>query len=92
MVNALILPLNDYNMWGKKFNVGTGIKSTVKELIDLIQRIKGESININMIGDHNGDQFGTFANCSSLLKFGWKPKIKLENGIKEMYDWAVKNG
>lgn len=96
VINALVMPLNNKKMSENIYNVGTGVKTTVKELINIIQSIKGSTLKINCIESHQGDQFGTFANIQKLRTLGWKPCIQLNDdnggGIKDMFDWAVNNG
>jgi len=91
VVNALIAPLSNDSMWGNVYNVGTGIKTTVKELIEIIAQTKGEKLKTELLGSHDGDQFGTFADYSKLANTGWKPEVKLQDGILEMYRWALEN-
>ena len=74
------------------YNVGTGVPSTVENLIEVIldthERPKEEFQVVN-IGGHDGDQHGNYANCSKLKSTGWKPKVSLREGIKRFYE-AVK--
>lgn len=76
------------------FNVSTGRKTTVSELLENI--LLSFEINPN---DYPvieqpptiRDQFGLFGNSDKLKTHGWEPKIDLESGLKLMKDWAKSN-
>jgi UDP-glucose 4-epimerase len=87
VINALVLGLEQKTS-KEIFNVGSGKKTTVKELIDLLLEIDGRNIDVMDIGGHEGDQFGTYANIDKLKKLGWKPNVTLKEGLQNMYNWA----
>jgi len=92
VVDALIMGM-DENLNSQVFNVGSGKATTVRELIDLIIDINdkpNDSFEIINIGSHEGDQFGSISDSSKLLSLGWNPKVKIEDGMKNMYDYAKK--
>ena len=64
------------------FNVGTGSKTTVVELITKLQRAFDTQKEINVVGGTQGDQSGIVANNKKLLKEFPIDLIKLEEGIK----------
>jgi UDP-glucose 4-epimerase len=73
------------------FNVGSGVKTTVAELIDLILEAGGQDKQqyiIENIGKHEGDQFGTYADWKKLENYGWKPNMELKKGLEVMYKYA----
>ena len=73
------------------YNVGTGVPTTVKDLIDIILEVHDlpkESFEVVNIGSHDGDQHGNFSDSTKLMNLGWVPKISLEIGIKKFYDYA----
>jgi UDP-glucose 4-epimerase len=74
------------------FNVCSGRKTTVGELVDFIQKGFGENISVKYEGSTTGDQFGIFGS-NELLKSitGWKPEVSLEEGLKRMISWAQKS-
>ena len=72
-------------------NIGTGKKTTVNEIIQLIKSIA----NVEDIEVKEGtpcDQFGIYSDNTKLktiLKV--TPKVDLKNGLKDFYDWAKYN-
>ena len=94
VVDALIsMLLNDTS---DTFNVSTGIKTTIKELIYSLIRANNKSIEeyqINDIGSHPGDQFGCIGNSNKLKKMGWIPKTSLDDGMRKFINYIKgKNG
>jgi UDP-glucose 4-epimerase len=81
VVNANVLaaisnPTSD--VFGQVFNVGTGTNHSVNEIAALI------SDNTINIPPRLGESRVTLANNEKLRKtFGWEPKVKLEDWIKE---------
>ena len=73
------------------FNVSSGVKTTVNELLDSILRNLPYKVDIEVDGDTRGDQFGIY--CSNNLineTFSWKTKHSLESGIKLTIDSLFK--
>lgn len=75
----------------KVFNVGTGIRTTIKELLNKIcDNIPGVSFFVE--GSTPGDQNGIYAD-NRLLKdvLGMESFTSLDKGFKIFTDWAVKH-
>ena len=71
------------------FNIGTGIRTTVKELLSNLEQNLDFKIEIQFSRSTPGDQFGIFADISNAKKeLKWSPSIKFEEGIKAMVNWA----
>ena len=72
-------------------NIGTGVDISIKEL----------ALTIKKIVDYKGELYfndtkpdGTMIKLtdpSKLHSLGWKHKIELEDGIRIMYNWYLKN-
>ncbi|CAN2230929.1 NAD-dependent epimerase/dehydratase family protein [Candidatus Planktophila dulcis] len=72
-------------------NVSTGVKTTVKSLIESIISAFREDPRIYPIielAPTPRDQFGVFGVSNRLKELGWAPKITLEKGLAEMAKWA----
>jgi UDP-glucose 4-epimerase len=92
VVDALLLGL-DNKTDGATINVGTGIKTTVKNLIESIISCSEYAINdvvVENIGGHEGDQHGSVSDCHFLRKLGWESKISLNTGLDKMFISANK--
>ena len=68
------------------FNIGTGVSYSVADLIDIIQNIKGTSLDV--ISDcerRTGEIMDTQADISKALNIlGWKPKNSLLVGLQKL--------
>jgi UDP-glucose 4-epimerase len=71
------------------FNVCSGRKTTVGELVDLIRKGFGKDIPAIYEGSTTGDQFGIFGSHAQLSNAtGWQPEVSLEDGLLRMITWA----
>jgi nucleoside-diphosphate-sugar epimerase len=77
------------------YNVSTGVKTYVWELIESISKAFGfnkKEYPIKFLKGTIKDQFGIYGNSSKLEKeLKWKPKIDIEKGIHMMAEHAKKN-
>lgn len=90
-VEACILAAN-----GKErelFNVyttATNRKTTCEQLVEMIRRNLPFDITVKYEGSTKGDQFGIYCSYEKIYNaLGWEPKVKLEDGLKIMIDWAM---
>jgi UDP-glucose 4-epimerase len=78
---------------GKVYNVATGVKTVVDDLLKKIFYSFGYSDDYPVISGEptTNDQFGFYGDSTLLQKdLNWKPRVDLDNGIKKMVDW-IKN-
>lgn len=79
---------NIYN--NQILNVGTGEKTTVQTILDLIQQYTNLNKKIKIIEGTPGDQFGIFADTKKLKDFYPHPLTKFNDGLQHMINW-IKN-
>lgn len=72
-------------------NVGFGSDITIKELIDVIVKVVGFEGDIAFDSTKPDGAPRKFMNSQKLFDLGWKPKINLEEGIKNAYADFVAN-
>ncbi len=75
------------------FNGGTGTGTDIKTIIEMLYHALGESESersnfSNLIRE--GDPPGYIADMTKINATGWKPKIKIEQGINEYATWFKK--
>ena len=91
VVEALSLPLMHCIKAGEIFNVGTGVKTSVGDLLKII--IKGYGYSnyeewILAASQTLGDVQGVVADNSKLVGTGsWRPKVDLNQGVGIMINW-----
>ena len=86
LADACIFLMNTYND-GDIINVGSGVDYSIKELADIIKdvvKFKGE---ITWDTDKPDGMMKKLLDVSKLENLGWKPKISLEDGLKNTYEY-----
>ena len=68
-------------------NVGTGLKTTVGEILSLIKKYTNSKKEIEVLDGTPGDQFGIYANNEKLKTIYEKPLIVFDLGLKKMIEW-----
>lgn len=75
-----------YSMTGI-FNVGSGEGTTLREGIELVEKITGKKLRFDVVSAKSTDSFWTVLDISKIKKAtGWRPAITLENGLREMWE------
>jgi GDP-L-fucose synthase len=72
-------------------NIGTGVDISIKELAELIQGIIGFKGVLNFNTDKPDGTMVKLTDPSKLHNLGWKHKVELENGIKSIYEWYLRD-
>jgi len=90
LADAAVFLMKNYNS-PEIINVGTGKDITIKDLCSLIKDIVGFNGDIKFDTSKPDGTPKKQLDISRLLDLGWKPKTSLRDGIKQTYDWYVKN-
>ena len=87
VTKANLLAANN-DLAGETFNIGGGSRISVNELIKGIEEIIGKRAKIKNIEKQKGDVRDTLADVSKTKKeLGWKPKVKIGEGLRKFVDW-----
>ena len=73
------------------YNLGSGMRTTISQLIDSLASIfnKSNKLSVKQTGDTPGDILGCYADISKISnQLDFKPKYDLKSGLKNMADWA----
>lgn len=78
---------------GEVFNIGGGgYQSSLVELIDHLENIYSKKIRVDFKEPRPGDQLVYVSDIKKAKeKLQWNPKIDVENGVKKLAAWAMKN-
>jgi GDP-L-fucose synthase len=68
-------------------NIGFGEDVTIKELADTIAQASGFKGKIVFDPSKPDGTMRKFLDTSRLMTLGWKPKVKLEEGIRQTVEW-----
>lgn len=90
VVNALILSLEKDQANYQMFNIGSGKGTTILEIAQTLSKLLGKKGLIRVNKDfRKNDIRHCFADISKAQKLlGWKPKVTLEEGLKELIEWS----
>jgi len=94
VIQSLNLIIKDKNNYNQIYNVGTGKKTTIKQLIILISKLyrKENKIKISVSNPTPGDILGCYADLKKIRKdLKYNPKFTLLRGLKLFISWAEKN-
>ena len=72
-------------------NIGTGVDISISDLARQIAEVVGYDGKIVWQTDKPDGTLRKLLNSDRLLSMGWKPKTTLRAGLKETYDWYLKN-
>lgn len=69
---------------GQAFNLSTGNRQTVLEVVDAVARVSGRTIGIEILNRATGEIHDQYLDSSKAeLLLGWKPKYGLDQGLGE---------
>lgn len=84
VADVTIESINHSGFYNDTFNIGSGIKTTVRELVESIRQILNSSKEIVVSEGTLGDQFGIYANNQKLTKIYKQKFIPFKKGLEKM--------
>ena len=73
------------------FNVGTGVGSSVLEVITSFEKIANKSLNYKIVGKREGDVIAAYADTHKANDdLGWKAQSTLDEAMKSAWVWEQK--
>ena len=92
VADASIFAMNNANiLQNTHYNIGTGIDYSIKELAENISQIVGYDGNIKWDETKPDGVPRKLLDSSEFLCFDWKPLTKIEDGIKNTYEWYIQS-
>jgi len=89
VVDAFVNCLDCESSYGEIINIGTGVRTTVRELIDKMIMLYGKDIKVKYEGSTDGDVHGIYADITrARQKLNFAPKIDLGTGLSKMLNWV----
>jgi UDP-glucose 4-epimerase len=91
-VDALLLIAADPQAEGQVFNVGTGIATSILDVVRLLKQILQMDTEIEILGKSwPGDLRTITSNIDKLRSLGYKPKFSVEEGLKKLVSWFLES-
>lgn len=73
------------------YNVGSGEKYSVNNIIKKINKLFDNSLEVDYIESTPGDMFGIYSDSSlAERKLTWKVNVPFDEGIQRMFDWVCR--
>lgn len=90
VVRATILGIESEVANNNIFNVGSGSRTSVLKIAELLKTKYNSDIKIKVSGDYRlGDIRHNYADLDKIERvLGFKPQYKIENGINEFVEWV----
>lgn len=85
------LYLMDHYKGNEFFNVGYGQEVTISELAEMMKKVTGFQGEIVMDASKPDGTPRKLTDISKLKAMGWEPKISLEEGLEQTYEWYKAN-
>ncbi len=82
---------NEEEIKNTHINIGTGKDISIKELAETIKDIVGYKGELYFNTTKPDGTMIKLTDPSKLHELGWKHKVKLEDGIRSMYEWYLEN-
>jgi nucleoside-diphosphate-sugar epimerase len=74
------------------YNVGGGSETTVREAIELAERVSGRTLDVSRHEAQAGDVRRTRAEIERIrAELGWEARTPLEEGLRAQWEWASSN-
>ena len=75
---------------GAIYNVGGGEEATMREAIDVLERVSARRLEVRAEPAARGDARRTAADVSLIAReLGWAPTTQLADGLAAQWAWAV---
>jgi len=91
-VDALILSMHSKLSNKQTYNLSSGIKTTVGELLEKIKEIfkLSKDYPVNVIEGTPGDSFGFHSDSTKIYNdLNWSPVTSLEDGLRKYNSWIA---
>ncbi|MGQ0732675.1 MAG: NAD-dependent epimerase/dehydratase family protein [Acidobacteriota bacterium] len=73
---------------GGVYNIGGGSRVSLREVFDMIARVSGTAIAIDLQPPQKGDMRDTYADTArARADLGFAPAVTLEHGLQAMWQW-----
>jgi len=91
-VQANLLAAEKDSAVGRVFNIGTGITTSVLDLLKTLQRILGSDVEPEFQPRRSGEiQFSCADISAAEQHLGFRPRVSLEEGLRETLEFYRKN-
>jgi UDP-glucose 4-epimerase len=92
VTEAFMTVLEDKFRGFNAYNVSTGRKTVVEDIVEAIKSNLPFDVSVKYDGSTPGDVFGYTGNPNKLMvESGWMPKMMFKDGLRIMVNWVLEN-
>ena len=85
---AATIAAGDRGVPGRAYNIGGGSRVTVNQVLEIVGRVTGRTLDIRREPAQKGDMRDTYADTTlARADLGFAPTVTLEEGIEAEYRW-----
>ena len=75
----------------RAFNIGTGVESSVLDLVGHLARVSGEPVEVRHAAERVGEQRRSVLSIGrTRAALGWRPVYSLRDGLEETFAWFAR--
>jgi nucleoside-diphosphate-sugar epimerase len=75
---------------GSVYNIGGGSRVTLNHVLELIQKVTGNTVAIQREPEQKGDMRHTYADTTAAHRdLDFAPRVSLESGLAQQYQWLT---
>ena len=92
IVEAKLLLLKSADADYRSFNIGTGMTTSILQLAETLIKLVDPGVGMvpEIVGKYrSGDIRDCFADITEISNLGYKPKVDLKTGLKELAEWSA---
>jgi len=83
-------PQSAIELYGSVFQIGSGVETSINQLVGLIEEIAGEKLTIDYQPERKGEIKRNFSDISKARRIlGFKPGVTLKKGLKELWELST---
>ena len=92
VVDGLKLCIDDTIPCGDIYNIASGVQTSVLGIVKTIEKVMGRKVEIEYQPEVEGDIKINYFDISKAQRYGYNPKVTLEEGIRKVIRYLVSEG
>ncbi|MFQ5453772.1 MAG: NAD-dependent epimerase/dehydratase family protein, partial [Candidatus Zixiibacteriota bacterium] len=86
-VEANILAATNDKMTGEQYNVASGRRYTLNQILEILKKIIGTDIKVKYTAKRKGDILHSYGSIDKLKKYGYQPTVDFEEGLRHTVEY-----
>lgn len=90
VIQALLLVAKSTNSIGEVYNVGTGVRTSLNNIIAIMDEKTNTKLPVSYLDEREGDIKYSLADISKISSLGYTPNYSVDQGISEYLSYELK--